>query len=293
MIRRFQGEFEQTVNCNFQAIPAIIGVVVAAVGTIVQVSASQQAAQNAQAMANYNAQVQQQNAMVAYQMQVAQAQQAAAIAANNAALASQQAAIAAANQQVALQNAQILRDQAENIRAQQREEASRMREDNERRLAAIRSKYAGSGVTFEGSPLVVLADAAQLAETSVQDAHYIAELESRKALRAADVEEYRGRAEFASAAFEANVLKANYETQIQAAQYDSLIAGTKHRIALNAAELTRFEGGIQASAYRAQGTASLISGIGSAASSAVGGFSAYADSRANDPDSMFYRGAIA
>jgi len=276
MKRRFQEEFEQRVNCNWMAVPAIISVVVAGVGVAVQMSASQQAAQNAQAMANYNAQIQQQNAMVAYQMQMAQAQQAAAIAANNAALASQQASIAAANQQVALQNAQILRDQAENIRAQQREEASRMREDNERRIAAIRAKYAGSGVTFEGSPLVVLADAAQLAETSVQDAHYIAELDARKAMRAADVAEYAGRAEFASAAFEANVMKANYESQVQAAQYDSLIAGAKNRIALNAAELTRFEGGIQAQAYRAQGTSSLISGIGSMVGSAAGGFRAVA-----------------
>ena len=233
--------------------------------------------------------LQQRNAQVAYQMQLYQAQQAAAIAQNNMMLAQQQAAVAAANQQYAvskhgveMQNAKILRDQVENIRMQQREEARRMRDDSDRRVGQMRAKYAASGVAFEGSPLVVLADAAQLAETAVQDKLYIAELEGRKAFRAAEMTEYNADLELAAStaqfgldAYAANIAKANYQSQLEGARYDTLIAGAKNKIALGAAELTRYEGNVQAQAYRAEGTQSLISGIGSMASSAGGVYGNY------------------
>ena len=279
MKHRFGDQFTQTVDCNFQAIPAIIGVVVAGVGMIVQMSAANQAAQNAQAIANYNAMIQQRNAQIVYQQQVYQAQQAAAIAANNQAMVAAQVAVAAQNRDVGLQNAQILRDQVESVRMQQREEASRLREESERRIGVMRAKYGASGVTFEGSPLVVLADAARLAETQVQDKLYIAELESRKLFRAADITEYQAETEFALAKYGGAVQTANYQLQRDAAAYDTLIAGAKNKIALSAAELTRFEGNVQAQAYRAEGTQALISGIGGMASSIGSGMTSYQNSQ--------------
>ena len=133
MRHRWADEFEQSVNQNgwFAAIPMIV---ISAVGMIMQFTASQQAAQNAQAVANYNAMLQQRNAQVAYQMQVYQAQQAAAIAANNQAMVRTRSPRRLRIRDVQLQNAKILRDQVETIRMQQREEASRMRQDSDRRV---------------------------------------------------------------------------------------------------------------------------------------------------------------
>lgn len=284
-----------------------------------QASAAAASAAQAQQIAEYNATIQEQNALVAYQLSVAQAQQTTqlaeyniqiaalqeqtnlAIAESNRQLSMVQASVSAQNADIARQNADLSRlqadaaqkeydqelanaaqqeQEAEAIRAQQREEARRLREESEQRIAAIRSKYGASGVTFEGSPLIVLADAARLAETSVQDAAYIAELEARKKYREAEITRFE--AEFSlidkagfmsqAAAYEAGAFsstvdifgsltaartseleaynisvqsamdQANFETQMAAAQYDTIIAGAKQSIALNEADLTRFEG---------------------------------------------------
>lgn len=366
----FQSRFEATVRCDFfgldiAAVAGIASAVVGVVGTGIsliggmqaasaQQAAANQAAQQAQVMANYNAQLQQQNAMVAYQMQVAQSQQQsqlsqfnirasqqmqdantaivesnqkmsmiqssisrqnADISRQNADLSRLQATAAQKQHDQSLQNAKQQETEAENIRSQQREEARRLREESEQRLSSIRAKYGSSGVTFEGSPLVVLADAARLAETSVQDAAYIAELEARKQFREAEMTTFKARFSLLdkagfmtqAAAFEAGAFsseidafgsrmqaragdteifnlatqgameRAGFETQVAAAQYDTIIAGTKHRIALNEAELTRFGGAAsafniksQAAADGATANANLLSGIGTMAGQAVG-----------------------
>ena len=238
----------------------------------------------------------------------------------NATLSASQAAFARKQYEAELSNAATLDKYAEAQRAQSREETRRIREETDRRMAVIQSKYGGSGVTFEGSPLVVLADAARLAETSAQDQAYIGELESRKTIREAELTRFKAgyslidEAGFMSQAagfqlkaagsrldafaskveaygygvkgfeigaqaamydYQSEIEQANFLNQQQSANYDEMIAGAKYKIALNEAELTRYEGSVQASAYQAEGSASLISGIGKIGSSAMGAYSGY------------------
>jgi len=105
----------------------------------------------------------------------------------NAQFARQQAEAAQQRYNAGIENAKQLDIYAEQVQAQQREDAKRTREEAETRNAQIRAKYAGSGVTFEGSPLVVLADSARLSEAIVQDQAFASELEARKQQRAADL----------------------------------------------------------------------------------------------------------
>jgi hypothetical protein len=141
-----------------------------------QAEFQQQQAQQAQAIANYNAETQRQNNEVAYQMALYQSQANQQMSAINQAMAMQNAAFAevqayGARQQYeqGLANAEQERIQAEAARAQGREAVNRERQDNDKRLALIRGKYGASGVTPEGSPLEVLGDAAKLGELAVQD----------------------------------------------------------------------------------------------------------------------------
>lgn len=303
---------------------AVIGAATSGIGLIAQQSASAQAASNAQAVANYNAQIQEQNAQMTYQIQVQQAQytQQAAQANQRLALYNQQLAgynaqvaasqaesqkqffayskqVSQANAQASqqrydaqLQQAQALEQEGEARRAQSREEARRLREENDRKTAMIRGKYAASGVAFEGSPLVVLADAARLAETAVQDQAYVGELEARKQFRAgvlqkfeagftlldkanyereayaADIQgqnaQYAGlqaQSQAAGQAYEAQIQGLNYENQILAAQYDTYVAAAQRKSSLYQADLTRLGGEAQASNIRAESTASLFGGI--------------------------------
>ena len=245
----------------------------------------------------------------------------------NATLAASQAAFARKQYDAELSNAATLDKYAEAQRAQSREETRRIREETDRRMAVIHSKYSGSGVTFEGSPLVVLADAARLAETSAQDQAYIGELESRKTIREAELTRFKAGyslideagfmsqsagyqlkaagsrldafasrveaygygvksfeigAQAAMYDYQSEIEQANFLNQQQSANYDEMIAGAKYKIALNEAELTRYEGSVQSAAYKAQGTASLISGFGSMASS-IGGLGTSMAKRPSTP----------
>ena len=317
---------------------AIIGAVTSGVSMIAQQSAASQAAANAQAVANYNAQIQQQNAQVQYQIQVQQAQYTQQAAQANQMLAKYNAdaamaqgaaleqaarsqaaserqfyeysksvslANAASQQQryeAQLQQAKALEQEGEARRAQSREEARRLREENETRISMIRGKYAASGVAFEGSPLVVLSDAARLAETAVQDQAYVGELEARKQFRsgelqrfeagftllekanfeqeayaadisifnsqnAANISVFNAQNQAATQAYESNILALNYENQILAATYDTYIADAERKMALSQASLTRLGGEVEASNIRSQSTANMVGGIANIASS--------------------------
>ena len=299
-----------------------------------QAEAQRQQAIQAQQIADYNASIQRQNADVAFQLAQYQASATNANAEFNkqAALINQRQVLLSRktaeqnqqaqllNQQFALEqagaarkqyeqglaNAQTQKEYADQIRAQGEEEARRKREENDRKLATIRAKYAGSGVTFEGSPLVVLSDAATLAETTVQDIAYVTELERQKQLRVAEVEEFQagfslldeqgfkvqalnfaGAAEAAGRDVMGLGLEAqNYRNQRLQYQYqqdltsfDTAIAGARQSIAYNEAKLTELAGGAQAYGFQAQAaateaaaSASLISGYAGAAKAAVGGF---------------------
>jgi hypothetical protein len=262
-------------------------------------AAAQEAqARQAQQIANYNAQIQRQNAEVAYNLATYQAQSNAQLAAMNASAMAANAAMAdvqavgarqAYNQ--GLQNAEQQKLQADAVRRQGSEEASRKRQENEQRIALVRSKVGASGVTFEGSPLVVLADAARIGESAAQDIVYSAELQSRKDLRQGEIEKFKAGASLIDELgykVEAQNLRnkgAMYGYESSLAEYDTAIAGAKYRIGLNEARLTELAGGAQAYGLQAQAAqsryaanASLISGIGGAIGSGLQGISGAAAS---------------
>ena len=287
---------ELTIGAIVGVVSAVVGVTGSLIGASQQASAmrAQAAAQEAQAqqamqIAQYNAQIQRQNAEVGYQMATYQAQSNAQLAAmnqaaamNNAALAQVQATGARMQYDQGVLNAKQQEMEAEGVRAQGREEARRKREENEQRVSQIRSRYGASGVTFEGSPLVVLSDAARLGESAVQDVVYATELESRKQYRQAEIEKFRASFSLIDEMgynVEAQNLRNQatrfgYESTL--AEYDTAIAGAKFRIGLNEARLTELAGGAQAYGMRAEASqsrmkanASLISGAFGAASSGL------------------------
>jgi hypothetical protein len=284
------------------AIIGVIGTVVSVAGSLMgasqqaaaqraQAAALEQQAQQQMAIAQYNAEIQRQNAEVAYQMATYQAQsnanlaamnQAAAVA--NANLAMVQAAGARRQYEQGLLNAQQQEKEAEAVRAQGREESRRQREENEQRIALMRSKYGAAGVAFEGTPLIVLSDAARIGEVAVQDIAYATELQSRKDYRAAEIERFKaGFSLIDEMGFnvEAQNLKnqaARFGYESSLAEYDTAIAGAEYRIKLNQARLTELSGASEATATRFEAAqqryaanASLISGGFSAVSSGLSG----------------------
>jgi hypothetical protein len=304
------------------AVIGVIGSVIGVVGQMAagqqqasalqaQAAAQRQQAEQAQQIANYNADIQRQNAEVTFRLAEYQAaanrsaaqfnQQTALVNQRQAMLARQTAEqnrqAQLMNQQFAnqqaegarkayeqgLANAETQRKYADTIRAQGQEQARRKREESERRLATIRSKYGGSGVTFEGSPLVVLSDAASLAEASVQDIVYASELERQKQLRIGELTEFeagfslldeRGfkiqALNFAGAAETAEREKAalgleayNYRNQRLQELYkedlttfDTAIAGARKEISNREAKLTELAGSAQAYGFQAQANVS-------------------------------------
>lgn len=280
-----------------------------------------------------------QSAQAALEAQISRSN--AAVADLNASFSEQQADAAQKRYEAGLENAKQLDLYAEQVQAQQREEARRLREEADTRHAQIRAKYSGGGVTFEGSPLVVLADAARLSETMVQDAAFISELEARKQFREAELARFeapfslidkqgyltqalgfeiqssayeteavghelagkgyeleglfagfKGQSDifglaiegmnqrnvYDQSVYEGKIQQASYETQLAAVNYDTLVAGERHKIALAEADLTRFAGAAQASTITSDANATLISGIGSLASSAISGVGTIAKS---------------
>jgi hypothetical protein len=265
-----------------------------------QAAYQQQQAEQTRQIAAYNAEIQRQNAEVAYQMAVAQSQANQNIMQVNAAMAMQNAAFAevqafGARQQYeqGLLNAKQQEIEGEASRRQGEEEARRKREEHTRALAQIRSKYAASGVTMEGSPLEVLGDAARIAETAVQDVAYTTELQSRKQYREAEIKRFEaGFSLIDEAGFK--VQASNFRNEALIAEYkadlfgyESAIAGASYRIKLNEARLTEIAGEEEARGYefassmsRYQGQMAMTGAIFGAASSgisglgsAIGGFS--------------------
>ena len=226
------------------------------------ISAQQQAQQ-----AEYNAQIQyqmqlqaQQYAMVQaqYNYQLAVANQ--AIQQRNQQMALHQAAFAQQKYQLQLNQAKALEEESNAVRGRQREEARRIRAEGARRQGIIIAKYGGSGVLVtEGSPLVVLADEARLTAAQVQDATYVAELESRKKLYGAEIQRFEAqftlleKAGYEGKAFDARMAEfgtvleqANQRNNMAAAEYNSLISGVQYGMAQREADMIRVGGTVNA-----------------------------------------------
>jgi archaeosine-15-forming tRNA-guanine transglycosylase len=152
---------------------AIVGLI----GTGVGFYGQQQAAKSQTAIANYNFAIEKQNAEINAKSTQIQAQW--------------RSQTAAAEQQNQLNNAAALEAQARATEQQGREAAQRMRDENDLRLAKMRSGYAKSGVTTEGTPLTTLADSAGLLELGVQDSAFQTEMNARSYDRQAADERYQ------------------------------------------------------------------------------------------------------
>ena len=294
------------------AIVGVVGAVVGAAGSLIggmqqssamqaQAAAQEQMAQQQLQIANYNAEIQRQNTMVAYQMAQAQAESAAnlaqfnqAVALSNQSLATFQAMGARQQYEQGILNAKQKDIEAEAVRAQGREEQSRQRQENALRISQMRAKYGASGVTFEGTPLEVLSEAAGLGEVAVQDMVYATELESRKTIREGEltkwaagfslIDEYGFKVQAEN--YKNQAIRYAYESDL--AGYDSAIAGASARIGFNKAKLIELGGQVDFNAgmfeaaqsrYAASGAmiggmfgaaSGLLSGVGSA----MGGFKA-------------------
>lgn len=221
-------------------IPAVISVAASAAGTGMSMYAQSEQAKTSQRMAEYNAAIQRQDA----DMQARLAQYQAGV----------NAQVAQAQAQAQINNAQTLANQAVGVEAEARERARRSREESERAQSLMRARYAKSGVVAEGTPLVVLANEGRNAELAVHTGLYQSELQRQSLLRQSELERYQS----------------NFSL-MEAAQYDyeGLAASAGKRIAYRNANMTVLAGQAQASALRSQGTASLFSGISSAAGTAM------------------------
>ncbi len=213
-----------------------IALATTAASTGISLYSQQQQAGNAERMANYNAALQKQNADV------------------NARLAAYQADIgsrtAMAQYQAQQNNAVTLENQATAAEAEAREKTRRMREEQESALARQRGQSAKSGVVNEGSPLLVLADTARLTERNILDTTYQAELQRQDYLHRADAERYQSGFSLLDA-----------QTQL----YQGQAAAANQRLAYRDADLTRLAGKNKAGEYRADSFGTLVSGIGSLA----------------------------
>jgi len=137
---------------------AVASLATAAVGTGVAVYGQAQQAKAANRAANYNAQVGEMNAR-----QVSD---------------------------TAAYNAKVLEQQAIQKEMDGRENIRRKREENRRYLSTQRGRFATSGVTNEGSPLLVMGETASLLEMDAQEINRTTQIESAR-IRAGAAEEVR------------------------------------------------------------------------------------------------------
>jgi len=245
---------------------AVSSLAMSAVGTGMAVYGQMQQASNAQRMAAYNASVQQQNANLNYQLATRQAQMGLQASQFN-------AGIAAAQSQAQLNNAKSLENAALTAEAQGRERARRLRAESEKFQAIQRGRMARAGVAAEGTPLVVLAETAKLADLNAQDAIYETDLERRKLLDQAGQSKWMAGMSLLDSQIQ------TYSGQQQFA-YDQFAAKTGMSTARREAEITRLIGASDAAGYRMGAASSLISGVGSLAGS---GYDYYRNRPASTP----------
>jgi len=206
------------------------------VGTGMSYMAAQDEASQQKAIADQNYQIQKRNAKI------------------NATIAKQQAALkktyADASMRAKEVNATSYEAEAAAIEAQSREEARRMREQGNALIANQKSAYAASGVTSEGSPIMVMAETAGRLELAVQDAKWQSDQQANQYRDAAKVERYN------KVFDQADMLVADYEAQL---------AKLGQSLNMDEAYFNRSAGYSQASATRTAAYGTLISGASSMA----------------------------
>lgn len=290
----------------------VVGLAATAASTGLAFYGQMQQAQAQQQMAAYNMQMQQQAAAIAYQQAILQndamvrqnqllqqqsqmAQMAAAqnmAASNRISLLNQEMKMSeiAAMQNNALaqqRNAAAADQEAMTLQAQARERARRQQEQSDKVMAAIRAKGSRTNITNEGSPLLMMGDAAWAMELSKQDAFYEAGLQVEALRYKGRIQDWQSKVTLWETKFprmDADVMKikstveyqkfamdmqmARYEEQ--AAQWQSSVltrqrelAGVEYQYGLRQAQLGYMQGMNEASAYRIGAFGSLLSGVGS------------------------------
>jgi hypothetical protein len=203
------------------------------------------------------------------------------------------------NALIAQRNAASQDQEANLVEAQARERARRQREQNEKVMSALRGRQGKSAVTFEGSPLMVMAETAGLMELGVADAFYEAGLQSQALRTKADAGRYGSALELWQTRFvgqdammdsqvmdlKAQAELSNLNLERQSAQYE-LAAAQYQGSALvrqrglindqltydmNAARGTYMQGMNQSQAYQIGAYGTLLSGASQAAG-AYGGY---------------------
>jgi hypothetical protein len=202
------------------------------------------------------------------------------------------------NALIAQRNAASQDQEANLVEAQARERARRQREQNEKVMSALRGRQGKSAVTFEGSPLMVMAETAGLMELGVADAFYEAGLQSQALRTKADAGRYGSALELWQTRFvgqdammdgqvmdlKAQAELSNLNLERQSAQYE-LAAAQYQGSALvrqrglindqltydmNAARGTYMQGMNQSQAYQIGAYGTLLSGASQAAGAYVG-----------------------
>lgn len=135
-------------------------------------------------------------------------------------------------------NAKVMENEAIRVEAEAREKARRMRIENERLLGKQKAGYGASGVTSEGSPLLVMSETAGALELALQDELYKADVEAsgfrnkasmeRFAGQYALIDEHAARYNQATAGIRAGAILMegqNTATALRTASYGSLLDG--------------------------------------------------------------------
>ena len=252
----------------FMAVAAIAAVASAGVSIY---SASEQSKSQA-AIAEYNRMANEQNA--AWQRmaaeRAAQAEQFnAQIAMFNAEAQGDQARM---NNTLVQQQSAQLRAQADAEDRQARDQADRIRKEKDRILGLQRSQYAKAGVTYEGSPLAVLADTAPLYEMQVADTKLLANLSSEKKRYEAGMNSLIGGFNLNADLFAATQAKKAAQLSFADAQFSEKAAGAGYRINMRQAAIEEMAGMAQSRGTMTSGYGSALSNLSSAAYYGSGAF---------------------
>lgn len=165
-----------------------------------------------------------------------------------------------------------LRAQADAEDRQARDQADRIRKEKDRILGLQRSQYAKAGVTYEGSPLAVLADTANLYEMQVADTKLLANLSSEKKRYESSMNDLVGGFNLTSDLFAATQAKKAAQLSFADAQFAEKAAGAGYRINMRQAAIEEMAGKSQARGTMTSGYASALSNLSSAAYYGSGAF---------------------
>ncbi len=220
----------------------VVSLAASAVGTGIAVSNANNAAAAQERIGNLNAMIGVQNARMKAEAAGAQA--------------AFQTALNAKQFEAGQKNAENLRKQANATAAQTRENTRRSREEVLRFQATQSTRYAKAGVTMSGTPLDVIADTAAKGKLMIAETAQQGEIARRSLLN---------EAQNAAAGASMSLAIGGAQTAM-----DEAAARAGANADIMRAHLGQMEAMSGAAGMRGQATASLISGIGSAANSGYG-----------------------